>query len=316
MDTIRSRPAIVASNIERFVIEVGTKFIARPEERLLNVVHSLLQRCYKLPLPQQADVPEYMKKELQTVCDACLSHEMQVSWRRRGMLADVRESFVGDVQPQRTTTLKQLMDSLKVRARCGAPADSPCTEHALCAPCGVTVRARHVHAAAPVAPRTRLHTSETQRGGPVGACQRAHTRNRACSGGSRSCSRSARPSSPWSRTSSTSTPRSPRSTSPTWSSRASANKWSTTPRAWSTSSASRATWCRCAATASPCAASSSCAPTARRASSRCTRARRRAAWATRTSASWPSSGARCAAVVSPRVMPGAAGALGAHMQCC
>lgn len=119
MDTIRSRPAIVASNIERFVIEVGTKFIARPEERLLNVVHSLLQRCYKLPLPQQADVPEYMKKELQTVCDACLSHEMQVSWRRRGMLADVRESFVGDVQPQRTTTLKQLMDSLKVRARAG-----------------------------------------------------------------------------------------------------------------------------------------------------------------------------------------------------
>jgi hypothetical protein len=115
MDTIRSRHAIVASNVERFVVEIGTKFIARPEERLLNVVHSLLQRCYRLPLPQGAHVPEYMKKELKTVCDACLSQEMQVSWRRRGMLADVRESFVGDVRPQRTTTLKQLMTSLKVR---------------------------------------------------------------------------------------------------------------------------------------------------------------------------------------------------------
>ena len=44
LDTIRSRHVIVASNVERFVVEVGTKFVARPEERLLNVVHSLLQR--------------------------------------------------------------------------------------------------------------------------------------------------------------------------------------------------------------------------------------------------------------------------------
>jgi transformation/transcription domain-associated protein len=116
MDSIRARPTIIASNIERFVLGIGTKFIARPEERLLNVVHSLLQRCYqRLPLPQNADVPEDMKKDLETVCDACLSQDTSISWRRRGIFEDVRESFVGDVQPQRTTNLKQLMDSLKVR---------------------------------------------------------------------------------------------------------------------------------------------------------------------------------------------------------
>ena len=38
---------------------------------------------------------------------------VQISWRRRGMIVDVRESFVGEVRPQRTTTLKQLMSSLK-----------------------------------------------------------------------------------------------------------------------------------------------------------------------------------------------------------
>jgi hypothetical protein len=117
MDSIRARPTIIASNIERFVLGIGTKFIARPEERLLNVVHSLLQRCYqRLPLPQDADVPDYMKKDLEAVCDACLSQDTSHSWRRRGSLEDVRESFVGDVQPQRTTNLKQLMDSLKVLA--------------------------------------------------------------------------------------------------------------------------------------------------------------------------------------------------------
>ena len=78
LDTIRARTVIVASNVERFVVEVGTKFIARPEERLLNVVHTLLLRCYRLPLPQGADVPDYMRTELKSVCDACLSQEMQV----------------------------------------------------------------------------------------------------------------------------------------------------------------------------------------------------------------------------------------------
>ena len=34
-------------------------------------------RCYRLPLPQGADVPDKVKQELKTVCEACLSQEMQ-----------------------------------------------------------------------------------------------------------------------------------------------------------------------------------------------------------------------------------------------
>ena len=77
LDAVRAKHVIVASNLERFVVEVGTKFNARPEERLLNVVHSLLQRCYRLPLRADAGVPDTMKDELRNVCEACLSQEMQ-----------------------------------------------------------------------------------------------------------------------------------------------------------------------------------------------------------------------------------------------
>ena len=182
MDAIRSRHTIVASNIERFVMEIGTKFIARPEERLLNVVHSLLQRCYRLPLPQGADVPDYMKRELKTVCDACLSPEMHTSWKRRGMLADVRESFVGDVRPQSTTTLKQLMTSLKVGA---APARAPSTRTAL-ALASVKGTVIHQHSSLHLATSASLLPASNERKGGV--------TQRVCSAGSRSCWRSARPS--------------------------------------------------------------------------------------------------------------------------
>lgn len=42
----------------------GQKFVAKPEERLLGVVHALLHRAYKLPFSNAAEVPPSLKKEL------------------------------------------------------------------------------------------------------------------------------------------------------------------------------------------------------------------------------------------------------------
>lgn len=115
-DTLRMRQQLSACNLERFISEVITRFNSRPEERLYNVVYTLLQRCLRLPRPQSADVPDDMKRELQNVCDACLAHEMQASGRRRGMPVEMRQSFVNDVQPSTKTSLRSLMESLKVRS--------------------------------------------------------------------------------------------------------------------------------------------------------------------------------------------------------
>lgn len=42
----------------------GARFVPKPEERLLSVVHALLHRCYKLPFSDAADVPDSLKNEL------------------------------------------------------------------------------------------------------------------------------------------------------------------------------------------------------------------------------------------------------------
>ena len=42
----------------------GARFVPKPEERLLSVVHALLHRCYKLPYAQTADIPDSLRGEL------------------------------------------------------------------------------------------------------------------------------------------------------------------------------------------------------------------------------------------------------------
>ena len=51
----------------------GSRFVPKPEERLLAVVHALLQRCLKLPYADMAMVPDNLRKELAGVCKACFS---------------------------------------------------------------------------------------------------------------------------------------------------------------------------------------------------------------------------------------------------
>ena len=79
----------------------GARFVPKPEERLLSVVHALLHRCYKLPYANSADIPESLRTELTgTLCApaghpvgqagpgflgwACLPASTQPSLRRGG----------------------------------------------------------------------------------------------------------------------------------------------------------------------------------------------------------------------------------------
>jgi len=39
-----------------FIASAGSRFVPRPEERLLLVVHALLHRCYKLPFSNTSPV--------------------------------------------------------------------------------------------------------------------------------------------------------------------------------------------------------------------------------------------------------------------
>lgn len=54
---LRSKHANVASVLEALLTDLGGRFVPKPEERLLAVVHALLHRCYKLPFSNNAEVP-------------------------------------------------------------------------------------------------------------------------------------------------------------------------------------------------------------------------------------------------------------------
>lgn len=62
--------------------EIGSKFVPKPEERLLAVVNALLHRCYKVPFSNQAEVPQLLRKELAGVCKACFSPEQAAAASR------------------------------------------------------------------------------------------------------------------------------------------------------------------------------------------------------------------------------------------
>lgn len=74
MDALRAKHA--NPGLEHLVQELmSSKFVPRAEERLLLVLHVLLQRCYKNGLPDSAEVPAPLKRELANVCRACSAAE-------------------------------------------------------------------------------------------------------------------------------------------------------------------------------------------------------------------------------------------------
>ena len=56
MEALRTKFSSLASELEVMLTEIGVRFVPLPEERLLAVVHALLQRCYKYPNATTAEV--------------------------------------------------------------------------------------------------------------------------------------------------------------------------------------------------------------------------------------------------------------------
>ncbi|KAL6746236.1 hypothetical protein V8C86DRAFT_2445362, partial [Haematococcus lacustris] len=125
-ELIRTRHPALHSTLEHLVIELGSRFSPRQEERLLAVVNALLHRCYKVPYASQAEVPALMKKELAGVCKACFQDSSGAAGAgqrssRSGVTMAMREEFVKDMNPDSAgfpPTLGGLMEHLKAwRAR-------------------------------------------------------------------------------------------------------------------------------------------------------------------------------------------------------
>ena len=125
------RQAPLSDTVCVCLCHAGSRFVPKPEERLLAVVHALLLRCYKLPFSNAADVPQSLKRELHGVCKACFSNDTVNRHKRNSKssvatIADYKDRFIHDLNPEAPgfpSTLGDLATKLKVsstpRLHCG-----------------------------------------------------------------------------------------------------------------------------------------------------------------------------------------------------
>ncbi|GLJ07095.1 hypothetical protein SUGI_0058030 [Cryptomeria japonica] len=115
MEALRSKHTNLASELEVFLTEIGSRFVPLPEERLLAVVHALLHRCYKYPTATTAEVPQSLKKELSGVCRACFSADTVN--KHVEFVNEYKRDFEHDLDPDSTlsfpSTLSELTERLK-----------------------------------------------------------------------------------------------------------------------------------------------------------------------------------------------------------
>ena len=126
MDALRAAAPHACGVLEGLLTELGARFVPRAEERLLAVVHALLQRCYKLPLAGAAPVPASLHAELAGVCAACFSPD--AASRHGPRMASHKAAFLADLAPDApgaARTLGDLATRLKAwRAALAASVDA------------------------------------------------------------------------------------------------------------------------------------------------------------------------------------------------
>ncbi|VFQ99863.1 unnamed protein product [Cuscuta campestris] len=115
METLRSKHANLASELEILLTEIGSRFVTLPEERLLAVVNALLHRCYKYPTATIAEVPQSLKKELSGVCRACFSADA-VS-KHVDFVREYKHEFERDLDPDSTSTFPATLSELTERLK-------------------------------------------------------------------------------------------------------------------------------------------------------------------------------------------------------
>ncbi|XRB06256.1 transformation/transcription domain-associated protein [Pycnococcus provasolii] len=105
--------------VEQLIKELSSRFSPGPEERLLQIVHALLNKCWKA-YPQTTSVPSILKRDLQGICDVIFNDERTSASRRFN--ARYRERFENDLLPRDSsgnpkesfpTTLDELTSRLK-----------------------------------------------------------------------------------------------------------------------------------------------------------------------------------------------------------
>ncbi|KAG9129909.1 hypothetical protein Leryth_007000 [Lithospermum erythrorhizon] len=115
METLRSKHTNLASELEIFLTEVGSRFVTLPEERLLAVVNALLHRCYKYPTATTAEVPNSLKKELSGVCKACFSADAVN--KHVDFVREYKQEFERDLDPESTATFPATLSELTERLK-------------------------------------------------------------------------------------------------------------------------------------------------------------------------------------------------------
>ncbi|KAA3457545.1 transformation/transcription domain-associated protein-like [Gossypium australe] len=115
METLRSKHANLAGELEVLLTEIGSRFVTLPEERLLAVVNALLHRCYKYPTATTAEVPQSLKKELSGVCRACFSADAVN--KHVDFVRDYKQDFERDLDPESTTTFPATLSELTERLK-------------------------------------------------------------------------------------------------------------------------------------------------------------------------------------------------------
>lgn len=115
METLRSKHANLASELEILLTEIGSRFVTLPEERLLAVVNALLHRCYKYPTVTTAEVPQSLKKELSGVCRACFSADAVN--KHVEFVREYKQEFERDLDPESTATFPSTLSELTERLK-------------------------------------------------------------------------------------------------------------------------------------------------------------------------------------------------------
>jgi len=113
-DGLRKRHPALVAELEVFLLELGRAFNPAPEERLLAVVHALLQRCYRQPWPLAGSVPSGISRELAGVCRACFSADTAA--KHAVFVASFEPRFTADLSPASAsfpTTLGGVVEALR-----------------------------------------------------------------------------------------------------------------------------------------------------------------------------------------------------------
>ena len=114
MDSLKKKHHNFVSELEPTLTDITIRLVPKPEERLMSVVYSLLNRCYKFMAKSEADVPDSVKKELDNTCRACFGKETIA--KHSSFAEAYREKFERDLNPESeefAETLGELIARLK-----------------------------------------------------------------------------------------------------------------------------------------------------------------------------------------------------------